>query len=797
MVNTKVIRNKLSGYSEGYGFVEFASHDAAERVLGSYNGLLIPHTTHRFRLNWASFGISERKRPSVANGGGSDASSPSGSVGGRRHSTGSQGSGAGAGDGGSTDGAAPPDGAEEEHSLFVGDLGHDVGDYLLQETFRQRYPSVRSAKVVTDPNTGRSRGYGFVRFGDEEEMKAALVEMAGVKCGSRPMRTSSATPRKTSTPSAPVQPPAPGAYPPGSQIPQGVMMGMHGHVQGPGVMPGAATMLAPHVHAQMGAAGAPAYYAGAGAQGAQGEPPGDGGGGGGRAAGAPQQPGQQQGQGQGQHGRAEGENGGGGGSGARAQDAQGGGEEPQASSPPQEGAGVAGGEQQQRRHKSQPQHQQRGMLSEGLAAQLGGLSVQVPSAAGVSPTSMGMGSPLGVGGMHAHAHAAGGMHSPPGMGPVATGHVPPPPDTNNTTIFVGGLDSNVTEDMLTAAFSAVGELIYVRIPPGKNCGFVQYVLRQDAEHAMLALQGRQIGHDAFMRLSWGKSATRATATHHAAAAARARANAAARAQAQAARQLHAAHLSQQAAGLHAHAQHAAAAQAQMQAMYGAAAHAQAQVGSNFAAAAAAAHHNPQAAQAVAMHAYMHQQAMQQAHAQAAGGSPPQAVPHAQPPHAAHSHTAAYQLPSAHGSLGLAAHGFVGSPMTVGSPVLPGMASPLGATSPVGSPIHAHGAGLSAYYYQHQAHMAAAAANHQQQQAQQQAQLAHAQLAQGLHGHAEPAPPAAAELQHGGDGATTRDAEDNAVVDEAPVAGTDAPGSSAAVTATRVPTAAASATAVAS
>ena len=49
-------------------------------------------------------------------------------------------------------------------SLFVGDLAPDVTDIILQEYFRQFYPSVRSAKVITDAATGRSKGYGFVRF---------------------------------------------------------------------------------------------------------------------------------------------------------------------------------------------------------------------------------------------------------------------------------------------------------------------------------------------------------------------------------------------------------------------------------------------------------------------------------------------------------------------------------------------------------------------------------------------------------------------------------------------------------
>ena len=49
---------------------------------------------------------------------------------------------------------------------------------------------------MTDPNTGRSKGFGFVRFGDEGERDRALVEMNGVPCGSRVMRISLAIPRK-------------------------------------------------------------------------------------------------------------------------------------------------------------------------------------------------------------------------------------------------------------------------------------------------------------------------------------------------------------------------------------------------------------------------------------------------------------------------------------------------------------------------------------------------------------------------------------------------------------------------
>lgn len=48
---------------------------------------------------------------------------------------------------------------------------------------------------------------------------------------------------------------------------------------------------------------------------------------------------------------------------------------------------------------------------------------------------------------------------------------------NCLQIFVGGLDPNITEDELKQIFAQFGELAYVKIPPGRGCGFVQYVAR--------------------------------------------------------------------------------------------------------------------------------------------------------------------------------------------------------------------------------------------------------------------------------------------------------------------------------
>lgn len=52
-------------------------------------------------------------------------------------------------------------------------------------------------QVITDPLTGRSKGYGFVRFGNEAERDRSLTEMSGHIINSRPIRVSVATAKKS------------------------------------------------------------------------------------------------------------------------------------------------------------------------------------------------------------------------------------------------------------------------------------------------------------------------------------------------------------------------------------------------------------------------------------------------------------------------------------------------------------------------------------------------------------------------------------------------------------------------
>nr|CAB3457274.1 unnamed protein product [Digitaria exilis] len=278
VVAIKVIRNKQTGQSEGYGFVEFYSHAAAEKVLEGFSGHIMPNTDQPFRLNWASFSMGDRR---------SDVAS--------------------------------------DHSIFVGDLASDVNDATLLETFSSRYSSVKGAKVVIDANTGRSKGYGFVRFGDDSEKTHAMTEMNGVYCSSRPMRIGPATPRKSS----------------GSITSSTVTISTNFHT---------------HFFALWNTTAVVSF-------------------------------------------------------------------------PFSSGNGTSG--------------------SNGSSARSDG-------------------------------------------------------DLTNTTVFVGGLDPNVSEEDLRQTFSQYGEISSVKIPVGKQCGFVQFAQRKNAEDALQGLNGSTIGKQT-VRLSWGRN----------------------------------------------------------------------------------------------------------------------------------------------------------------------------------------------------------------------------------------------------------------------------------------------------
>lgn len=152
----KVMRNKFTGEPAGYAFVHFQTDEESIDAMHKLNGKPIPGTfpVVRFRLNTAS----REARANMQQ--------------------------------------------EREFSVWVGDLSPEVDDYSLYRVFAAKYSSIKTAKVILD-SSGYTKGYGFVRFGNEEEQRDALYAMNGYTgLGTKPLKICTAVPKpKGATPS--------------------------------------------------------------------------------------------------------------------------------------------------------------------------------------------------------------------------------------------------------------------------------------------------------------------------------------------------------------------------------------------------------------------------------------------------------------------------------------------------------------------------------------------------------------------------------------------------------------------
>ncbi|KAJ8479233.1 hypothetical protein OPV22_022960 [Ensete ventricosum] len=79
-----------------------------------------------------------------------------------------------------------------QYNIFVGDLSPEVTDATLFACFSV-YPSCSDARVMWDQKTGRSRGFGFVSFRNQQEAQNAINDLSGKWLGSRQIRCNWAT----------------------------------------------------------------------------------------------------------------------------------------------------------------------------------------------------------------------------------------------------------------------------------------------------------------------------------------------------------------------------------------------------------------------------------------------------------------------------------------------------------------------------------------------------------------------------------------------------------------------------
>ncbi|GJN88103.1 hypothetical protein Rhopal_001059-T1 [Rhodotorula paludigena] len=380
VVNIKMSRG--ASPSSGYCFLTFPSTVDAARALARFNAApptLMPRSGRTFKLNWGTGlpGLQPRW--------------------------------------------------DGEWSVFVGDLAREVGEADLMALFTPLFPSTKSAKVMCDPSTGLSRGYGFVRFAEESDMQRALrlgtSSHSGLLLHGRTIRISEAS--------------------------------------GPSAVEGL-----PHLRERTRTRSGDGQFA---AQGQQ----------------------QQQQQGY---------------------------------FPPFPPAGAEGAYAATESHvpfASPSITSPGGTAAYGNGANNGSAAAAAfpsplspyggaPPALGhaVSP-SLARGGPLSPRENSAGSSSGGGAGAGQGQGRQAIGipqgAVPQGGDPNNTTVFVGGLPACISEETLKSFFHHFGEITYCKIPPGKGCGFVQFVRRQDAELAIAKMNDFPIHGKSRIRLSWGRS----------------------------------------------------------------------------------------------------------------------------------------------------------------------------------------------------------------------------------------------------------------------------------------------------
>jgi RNA recognition motif-containing protein len=79
--------------------------------------------------------------------------------------------------------------------LYVGNLSYDTTNESLEELFAE-FGSVRSAQVIQDRDTGRSKGFGFVEMADDNAARTAMSQLNEKEFGGRPLTVNEAKPRE-------------------------------------------------------------------------------------------------------------------------------------------------------------------------------------------------------------------------------------------------------------------------------------------------------------------------------------------------------------------------------------------------------------------------------------------------------------------------------------------------------------------------------------------------------------------------------------------------------------------------
>ena len=79
--------------------------------------------------------------------------------------------------------------------IYVGNLSYGIDSSGLQQMFEE-FGTVQSAQVIMDRETGRSKGFGFVEMGTDQEAQAAIAALSGKEVDGRQLTVNEAKPRE-------------------------------------------------------------------------------------------------------------------------------------------------------------------------------------------------------------------------------------------------------------------------------------------------------------------------------------------------------------------------------------------------------------------------------------------------------------------------------------------------------------------------------------------------------------------------------------------------------------------------
>ena len=79
--------------------------------------------------------------------------------------------------------------------LYVGNLSYDVDSSALEQLF-SAHGTVTSAQIISDRDTGQSKGFGFVEMSSDAEAQAAIAALGGQQHGGRALTVNEAKPKE-------------------------------------------------------------------------------------------------------------------------------------------------------------------------------------------------------------------------------------------------------------------------------------------------------------------------------------------------------------------------------------------------------------------------------------------------------------------------------------------------------------------------------------------------------------------------------------------------------------------------